>query len=105
MIIPPKITEDEVHAMVACADGVANARQAKVALDWVMREASRVLDLSYQENSRDGTIFAEGRRYVGMLIRQMLEPETLARAKSEARKKGNRPIMTDAQAEAIVTRK
>lgn len=76
-------TENEVHAVRACVVGVATGDQQKTAMDWIMREAAKIGDLSYQpgEDGRRDTDFAEGRRYVGALIRQMGEPLTLQLAK------------------------
>lgn len=78
----PALTVAEVMAVRACAEGVANPEQAKMAMDWVMREAARVADLSYRPDPLE-TAFNEGRRYVGILIRYMLLPETLADAKTQ----------------------
>ncbi len=83
-IVPPRITEGDVVAIIACVDGIATPLQAKQAIDWIMGEAARVPDLSFQLGGEDGrraTDFAEGRRYVGHLIRQMLMPATLEAAK------------------------
>lgn len=78
----PALSEAEVMAVRACASGTANPDQAKIAMEWVMREASRVTDLSYRPESPLETAFNEGRRYVGILIRYMMLPETLANAKA-----------------------
>ena len=78
----PALTAAEVMAVRACADGVATPEQAKMAMDWVMREAARVADLSYRPDPLE-TAFNEGRRYVGILIRYMMLPQTLADAKTQ----------------------
>jgi hypothetical protein len=77
------ITTADCDAMIAVVGGVASPQQAKHALDWVMREAARVPDMSFQLGGEDGrraTDFAEGRRYVGLQIRRLLQPATRASA-------------------------
>jgi hypothetical protein len=103
-IIHPLISIDAVTAIVACVDGVATPQQAKLAMDWIMQEAARVPDLSFQIGGEDGrraTDFAEGRRYVGHLIRQMLHPKTMEMARAAA-SRGTPATLTDEAAEAIV---
>lgn len=103
-IIHPHITVDAVTAIVACVDGKATPQQAKLALDWIMGEAARVPDLSFQLGGEDGrraTDFAEGRRYVGHLIRQMLHPKTMELARAAA-SRGTPATLSDKEAEAIV---
>jgi len=85
IVVQPHFTESEVLAVRACAEGVANAQQAKLALDWVMREACRhmtspALELPPDASQHDLAI-AEGRRVVGSLIRDMFLPHTLDAAK------------------------
>lgn len=78
----PINTVAEVLAVQACIQGTANPDQAKIAIDWIMREAARVPDLSYRPDEQPTvTAFNEGRRYVGILIRYMLLPQTLQDAK------------------------
>lgn len=91
----PDYTVEEVHAVRACIVGVASPGQAKLAFDWVMREAAKVNDLSFQDGgieAQRATDFAEGRRFVGALIREMGEPMTLdlAQAKDEAKRSAAR---------------
>lgn len=83
-IIRPNISEADVAAVMALREGKADAAQQHRALDWIMREASRVTDLAYFEDGEGGeraSSFAAGRQYVGHLIVEMGLPETLARAK------------------------
>jgi hypothetical protein len=78
----PISTVAEVMAVRACIDGVANADQQKLCMNWIGREAARVADGSYRPGEQPlATAFNEGRRYVGILIRYMLLPDTLAAAK------------------------
>jgi len=80
--IQPKAvaTVAEVYAVRACINGDANADQQKLAMNWIMREASRVTDLSYAPGDVSQTMFNEGRRYAGMCIRYCLDPLFLADA-------------------------
>ena len=90
-IIKPYIMKRDVIAVIACINGKATPEQAQVAIDWVMREAARVPDLSFQLGGEDGrraSDFADGRRYVGLLIREMLDPETMRRAEDGPTPKG-----------------
>lgn len=73
-------TVAEVHAVRACINGEANADQQKLAMNWIMREATRVTDLSYVPGDTGQTMFNEGRRYGGMCIRYCLDPLFLAKA-------------------------
>ncbi len=80
--IQPKAvaTVAEVYAVRACINGEANADQQKLAMNWIMREASRVTDLSYTPGDASQTMFNEGRRYAGICIRYCLDPLYLAEA-------------------------
>jgi hypothetical protein len=60
----------DVHALRALMRGDASEAQQKRALSWIINHAAATYDLSYragQDGDRD-TIFAEGRRYVGLQI-------------------------------------
>lgn len=83
----PALSAVEVHAVRACIEGKASPEQAKLAIEWIAREAARVTDLSYRPERPIETAFNEGRRYVGILIRYMLEPATLAKAQEQDRKR------------------
>lgn len=65
-----------VKAMVA---GVATESQQKRFMEWIIQDVARVHDLS-MFTGPDGerlTSFAEGRRFVGLQVIKMLNPETL----------------------------
>ncbi len=81
-IEPPAIaTEPEVFAVRACINGEATGEQQMLAMNWIMREASRVTDLSYVPGDPYAAAFNEGRRYAGICIRVCLEPQYLKEAK------------------------
>lgn len=88
-IIKPLITEADVQAIRAMKNGVANAGQQMLAIDWIMGEAARVTDLAFMmgDDGRRDTDFALGRQYVGHLIREMLLPATLEAARSRDKRR------------------
>ena len=73
--LPPKYELSDATAIQALASGTADANQQKVALKWIIENCSS----TYQPSYRDGpdgernTIFAEGRRYVGLHIVTILK--------------------------------
>lgn len=82
-IIPASITSIEIAALLAVRDEKATPSQAKLAMDWVMREACRINDMAFQLGGEDGrraSDFASGRQWPGFLIRAAMMPETFKRA-------------------------
>lgn len=84
-IVDPYIEETDVHAFRALARGEATGDQQKRAMDWLGVEACRLMADPHSEvkaagGDHDDVIFALGRRYVGILIREMHLPSTLAKA-------------------------
>lgn len=93
-IIPAVITSIEIAALLAIRDEKATPSQAKIGLDWVMREAARMNDMAFQLGGEDGrraSDFADGRHWVGHLIRAAMQPETFKRAE-EGRGKTTLPL-------------
>lgn len=86
-IVEPFIEVADVYALRALADGVASADQQKRAGNWLLTEACRLMADPYVEVRDAGSVdtadvtFALGRRHVGKLIRDMLLPQTLEKAK------------------------
>lgn len=73
-----EISVAEVAALNAVVDGRSTPDQAKLAIEWVMREACRINDLSFKLGGLDGqraSDFASGRQYVGYMIRRAISPE------------------------------
>jgi len=66
----PEIDEAITLALKALEKGVANEGQQRLALDWIVRQASQYYELSYHSEDPGGrkTAYAEGRRSVGGLI-------------------------------------
>lgn len=80
-----KFEDADVFAIQALAKGNATIHQQKLALDWIVKNACKINDLSYRpgaEGSRD-TDFAEGKRYVGLQIVRLIEYKIGARPNSE----------------------
>jgi len=86
-IVPAVMTEEDHVNMIAVVTGQSTPAQAKAAMEWVMREASRVTDQAFMLGGEDGrraTDFAAGRQYVGHLIRELMLPATVARIRKNA---------------------
>jgi len=73
----PAVYEDaDVAAWQAIGNGVATASQQKRALAWLIERAAATYDLSFRPGAQDGerdTVFAEGRRFVGLQIVKLLK--------------------------------
>ncbi len=86
-IVEPAITLPDVEAFEALQAGVASAAQQRRVGEWLITEACRLLSSPTEEVKAAGSTdlahdlaFAEGRRYVGILMRRMLLPDTRDRA-------------------------
>ena len=75
----PQVPQHITLALKGLATGTANDGQQKAALKWVIEELCRTYDLSYRPSSDRDTVFAEGKRFVGlMLVREInLDPKLL----------------------------
>lgn len=84
---PPSHDDDVVIAIRALATGTANsAHQALVwrYLMYVTKASDEFQDLSFRpggEEGRRATDFADGSRFVGMMIRKLLRPEFTPKSK------------------------
>lgn len=67
---PAPYDDVDTYAIKALAAGVANEGQQKRALAWIINTLCGTYDLSFREgeNGDRGTVFAEGKRYVGLQI-------------------------------------
>lgn len=72
---PPDHDESVVYALRALAEGVANAGQQKLMVDY-FRYITGLDDMSYRpgEEGRRDTDFAEGKRFVGRELFKLLHP-------------------------------
>jgi len=79
--LPPDHDDATVYAVRALAEGIANDSQQKLAwryLMYVTGASEEFADLSYRPDSEGGsrdTAFAEGKRFVGLMIRKLLRGE------------------------------
>ena len=79
--LPPTHDEQVVHAIRAFAEGVASAGQQQMVwryLMYVTGASEEFADLSFRPDEKGGersTVFAEGKRFVGLMIRKLLRPE------------------------------
>lgn len=83
---PAGYDESVVLAIRALVEGKASEGQQKAAIDWIIKDASRLYDMSYRPGDVTATAFAEGRRFVGSQIVKMLQPQTLAAARKASEK-------------------
>lgn len=78
---PPDHDEEVVAAVRAMHHGVANAAQQETFwryLMYVTGASEEFADLSFRPEAKGGTRatdFAEGKRFVGLMIRKLLRPE------------------------------
>lgn len=78
---PPDYDEQVIYAVRAWSQGKASEGQQIMAWDYVMYvtgASEQFNDLSYRPDKDGGTRamdFAEGKRFVGLMIRKLLRPE------------------------------
>ncbi len=83
------ITELDVQAIRACMAGVASDEQQKRAINWIAFGAGLLAEPEFQPGiDRDTALHRSGRRYVGLLISIMKEPEILAHARKKKPTRG-----------------
>lgn len=88
--IPPDHTDEVVMAIRAFEAGNANAGQQQTAWRYLMyltRASGEFQDLSFRPGGAEGrraTDFAEGMRFVGMMLRKLLRPEFTPQPKTPA---------------------
>lgn len=72
----------DIYAVKALADGSADERQQKRALDWIINFAAQTYDMHHRPDDMGGardTAFGEGRAFVGQQIVKLikLSPQAL----------------------------
>lgn len=78
---PPGYTDDIVYSIRALADGKANQGQQVAAWEYLMfitGASDAYADLSFRPEEQGGeraTAFAEGKRFVGLMLRKLFRPE------------------------------
>lgn len=66
--MPVRYELAEAHALRALASGTANAEQQKRAMEWLIHKACGTYEMSFRPEGDRETIFAEGRRFVGLQV-------------------------------------
>lgn len=84
----PDYIPADVYAMQALQAGTATAEQQTRALNWIIRHAANVYDVSYRPGGQEGdrdTAFAEGRRFTGLEIISLIniDPTKLRKQENE----------------------
>lgn len=72
---PPEIEEQELFALRALQDGVANQGQQKMALATIVQKFAATYDMTFRPGGEDGrraTDFAAGKAFVGQRIIEAL---------------------------------
>lgn len=64
---PPEFAVADAAAMKALLTGTASSHQQQRAINWILYSASCVNDLSFRQDPYL-TAFAEGKRFVGLMI-------------------------------------
>lgn len=78
-----------IQAFKALVEGRASDTQQKHAVEWLIHAAARTYDQSYRADSERETVFAEGRRFVGLSVVKMVNypAEALQRLSAEEQKR------------------
>lgn len=66
----------DASALQALLRGDAEPEQQRRALDWIIQQAAMTYQPTFQPDSDRTTAFAEGRRFVGLKIRELLSLST-----------------------------
>lgn len=74
--LPAKYDEKVTNALKGLNAGVASAGQQQMALQWIIETLCGTYDMSYRPDSDRDTVFAEGKRFVGMQIIKQLKLTT-----------------------------
>lgn len=84
--IPPHLRCDydvpTVTAVQALSRGEATSEQQKQMLNWMINHAAGTYNQSFQESGDRETVFAEGRRFVGLQLVKLLHLSTNALRKA-----------------------
>jgi len=87
---PPDYDDDVIYAVRALAAGIASDHQQKLAWTYLMhitKASDEFQSLSFRPGAADGeraTAFAEGKRFVGMMLRKLFRPELTPKPKNKA---------------------
>lgn len=70
--VPPPWEAADVYALQALSRGSAEPHQQKRALDYIIRQLAGTYDMSFRPTGDRDTVFAEGRRFVGLQLVKLL---------------------------------
>jgi hypothetical protein len=70
--IPPKYEKKHVVAFKALSEGKATEHQQKMVLQYILLQLCAIDDLTYRPYSERDSVFAEGKRFIGLQIRKFL---------------------------------
>lgn len=73
---PSPCSSYDVYAMKALAAGSASESQQKRALNWILNQCCGVPDNTYYPESERDTVFASGKRFVGLEIVALINMPT-----------------------------
>lgn len=85
----PDHDEEVVYAVRAVEQGIANAAQQQIFwryLMYVTAASEEFADVSYRPDDKGGernTVFAEGKRFVGLMIRRLFNPKFTPKPQSQ----------------------
>jgi hypothetical protein len=87
-----QISKGEIAAINAVVDGRATPDQAKIAFEWMLREACQLgqaVMVLGGEDGRRATDHLLGRQYAGQMVRRVISPEFYQR------RSGGNPVAED----------
>ena len=70
--MPSPCETADLYAIKALATGTASEGQQQRALNWILNQCCGVADTTYYPDSERDTIFASGKRFVGLEIIALL---------------------------------
>lgn len=76
-LAPPKVDAKIIQAFQDLARGEANKDQQLRVLDYLINPLCRTYDLSYRPESERDTVFAEGKRFIGLNIVGLLHRNSM----------------------------
>ena len=66
----------DIGAIQALSKGIANEQQQARALHWIIETVCGTYDQSFRPGSERETVFAEGRRFVGLTLVKAIKLDT-----------------------------
>jgi hypothetical protein len=89
--VPPPYTLADAHAWRAMVGGTASADQQRRAAQWLIERVCGTYEMSFRPEGDRETIFAEGRRFVGLQLVKIINmpAELLARMRSEGHERND----------------